>query len=190
MAFDTKAITCLKKSIKSKLRREDQTPSRQKCQKPSNALLRLYEVRFAKHRHPKQQLMHLMHLTFWRNCNTPKELASSLRLCVLTVGLPEIWNILEIQKMKICSEVRNFMGKMNFQSKCAEVSWLLRYSVFSVFTKISWPIFLSKLWKNWAGYNFFGDSPEFGLLHRFQKWSNFWKSIIQQLTYEQYAIWL
>ena len=42
--------------------------------------------------------------------------------------------------------------------------------------------------KNWAGYNFFGDMSEFGLLHRFQKWSNFWKSIIQQLTYEQYAV--
>ena len=96
--------------------------------------------------------------------------------------------ILEIQKMKNCSEVPNFMEKMNFWSKCAEVSWLLRYSVFSVFTKISWPIFLSKLWKNWAGYNFFGDNPGFGLLHRFQKWSNFGKSIIQQLTYEQYAV--
>ena len=106
----------------------------------------------------------------------------------LTVGLPEIWDTLEIQKMKNCSEVPNFMGKMNFWSKCAEVSWLLRYSVFSVFTKISWPIFLSKLWKNWAGYNFFGDNPGFGLLHRFQKWSNFGKSIIQQLTYEQYAV--
>ena len=60
---------------------------------------------------------------------------------LLTVGLPEIWDTLEIQKMKICSEVPNFMGKMNFQSKCAEVSWLLRYSVFSVFTKISWQSF-------------------------------------------------
>ena len=108
----------------------------------------------------------------------------------LTVGLPEIWDTLEIQKIKICSEVPNFTGKMNFRSKCAEVSWLLRYSVFSVFTKISWPIFLSKLWKNWAGCNFFGDIPGFGLLHRFQKWSNFWKSIIQQLTYEQNAVWL
>ena len=68
----------------------------------------------------------------------------------LTVGLPEIWNILEIQKMKICSEVRNFMGKMNFQSKCAEVSWLLR----------------------------------------FQKGSNFWKTLIQQLTYKQNSVWL
>ena len=29
--------------------------------------------------------------------------------------LPEIWNILEIQKMKICSEVSNFMGEMNFR---------------------------------------------------------------------------
>ena len=108
----------------------------------------------------------------------------------LTVGLPEIWNILEIQKMKICSEVRNFMGKMNFQSKCAEVSWLLRYSVFSVFTKISWPICLSKLWKNRAGYNFFEDIPGFGLLHRFQKGSNFWKLLIQQLTYKQNSVWL
>ena len=32
----------------------------------------------------------------------------------LTVGLPEIWNILEIQKMKNGSKVQNFMGKMNF----------------------------------------------------------------------------
>ena len=37
----------------------------------------------------------------------------------LTVAVPEIWDILEIQKMKICSEVPNFMGKMNFRSKCA-----------------------------------------------------------------------
>ena len=37
----------------------------------------------------------------------------------LTVAVPEIWNILEIQKIKICSEVPNFMGKMNFPSKCA-----------------------------------------------------------------------
>ena len=36
----------------------------------------------------------------------------------LTVAVPEIWDILEIQKMKICSEVPNFMGKMNFRSKC------------------------------------------------------------------------
>ena len=108
----------------------------------------------------------------------------------LTVGLPEIWNILEIQKMKICSEVRNFMGKMNFQSKCAEVSWLLRYSVFSVFTKISWPIFLSKLRFNPAGYNFFEDMPGFALLHRFQKGSKFWKSNIEQLTYKQNSVWL
>ena len=94
------------------------------------------------------------------------------RICYirsLTVGLPEIWNILEIQKMKICSEVRNFIGKMNFWSKYAEVSWSLRYSVFSVFPKISWPIFPSKLRNNWAGYNFFGDIPGFGLLYRFQK---------------------
>ena len=108
----------------------------------------------------------------------------------LTVGLPEIWNILEIQKMKICSEVPNFMGKMNFRSKCAEVSWLLRYSVFSVFTKISSPIFLWKLRKNRAGRNFFEDIPGFGLLHRFQKGSNFWKSLIQQLTYKQNSVWL
>ena len=120
--------------------------------------------------------------------NPKKESFTSIVAHKLTVGLPEIWNILEIQKMKICSEVRNFIGKMNFWSKYAEVSWLLRYSVFSVFTKISWPIFPSKLRKNRAGCNFFGDIPGFGLLHRFQKWSNFWKSIIQQLTYEQYAV--
>ena len=38
---------------------------------------------------------------------------------LLTVAVPEIWDILEIQKMKISSEVPNFMGKMNFRSKCA-----------------------------------------------------------------------
>ena len=92
--------------------------------------------------------------------------------------------------MKICSEVQNFMGKMNFWSKCAKVSWLLRYSVFSVFTKISWPIFLSKLRFNQAGYNIFEDMPGFGLLNRFQKGSNFWKSNIQQLTYKQNIVWL
>ena len=37
----------------------------------------------------------------------------------LTVAVPEIRDILEIQKMKIWSEVPNFMGKMNFRSKCA-----------------------------------------------------------------------
>ena len=37
----------------------------------------------------------------------------------LTVAVPEIWDILEIQKKKICSEVPNFMGKMNFRLKCA-----------------------------------------------------------------------
>ena len=121
---------------------------------------------------------------------TSMPIYSFLEQMYLTVGLPEIWNILEIQKMKICSEVPNFMGKMNFRSKCAEVSWLLRYSVFSVFTKISWPIFPSKLRKNRAGCNFFGDIPGFGLLHRFQKGSNFWKSNIQQLTYKQNSVWL
>ena len=34
-----------------------------------------------------------------------------MRLFSLTVGLPEIWNILEIQKMEICSEVPNLWGK-------------------------------------------------------------------------------
>ena len=90
----------------------------------------------------------------------------------------------------ICGWEPNFMGNMNFRSKCAKVSWLLRYSVFSVFTKISWPICLSKLWKNQAGYNFFEDIPGFGLLHRFQKGSNFWKLLIQQLTYKQNSVWL
>ena len=33
----------------------------------------------------------------------------------LTVAVPEIWDTLEIKKMKICSEVPNFMGKMNFR---------------------------------------------------------------------------
>ena len=32
---------------------------------------------------------------------------------ILTVGLPEIWNILEIRKMKNCSKVQFLMGKMN-----------------------------------------------------------------------------
>ena len=70
------------------------------------------------------------------------------------------------------------------------ISRVLRYSVFSVFTKLSWPIFLSKLWFNRAGYNIFEDMPGFGLLHRFQKGSNFWKSNIQQLTYKQNSVWL
>ena len=68
----------------------------------------------------------------------------------LTVVLREIWNISEIEKMKNCSKVQFYMGKMNFWSKCAYVSWLLRYSVFSILTKISWRIFLPKLQKNWV----------------------------------------
>ena len=39
-------------------------------------------------------------------------------------------------------------------------------------------------------YDFFEDMPGFGLLHRFQKGSNFWKSNIQQLTYKQNSVWL
>ena len=107
---------------------------------------------------------------------------------ILTVVLWEKWNISEIEKMKNCSKVQFYMGKMNFWSKCAYVSWLLRYSVFSILTKISWRIFLPKLQKNWAWLNISESTCGFAFIRRFQKWYNFWKSIIQQLTYEQFAV--
>ena len=108
--------------------------------------------------------------------------------CTLTVVLREIWNISEIEKMKNCSKVPFYMGKMNFWSKCAYVSWLLRYSVFSILTKISWRIFLPKLQKNWAWLNISESTCGFAFIRRFQKWYKFWKLIIQQLTYEQFAV--
>ena len=107
---------------------------------------------------------------------------------ILTVVLREIWNISEIEKMKNCSKVQFYMGKMNFWSKCAYVSWLLRYSVFSILTKISWWIFLPKLQKNWAWLNISESTCGFAFIRRFQKWYNFWKLIIQQLTYKQFAV--
>ena len=108
----------------------------------------------------------------------------------LTVGIGQGRYILEIEKTKICSNVQFFMGNIMTWSKFANVSWLLRYSVFSILTKISWPIFLLRLWKNWAWLNISETICGFGFIHRFQKWSNFWKSVIQQLTYQQNAVWL
>ena len=109
-------------------------------------------------------------------------------LAYLTVVLREIWNISEIEKMKNCSKIQFYMGKMNFWSKCAYVSWLLRYSVFSILTKISWQTFLPKLQKNWAWLNISESTCGFAFIRRFQKWYKFWKLIIQQLTYEQFAV--
>ena len=112
------------------------------------------------------------------------------RKSLLTVVLWEKWNILEIEKMKNCSKVQFYMGKINFRSKCVYVSWLLRYSAFSILTKISWLIFLPRLHKNWAWLNISETICGFGLIHTFQKWFNFWKSVIQQLTYKQNTVWL
>ena len=108
--------------------------------------------------------------------------------CWLTVGIGQGRYISEIEKTKICSNVQFFMGNIMTWSKFANVSWLLRYSVFSILTKISWPIFLLRLWKNWAWINISETICGFGFIHRFQKWSNFWKLPIQQLTYEQKPI--
>ena len=106
----------------------------------------------------------------------------------LTVGIGQGRYISEIEKTKICSNVQFFIGNIMTRSKIAKVSWLLRYTVFSILTKISWLIFLPKLWKNWAWINISESICGFGLNHRIQKWSNFWKSPIQQLTYEQKPI--
>ena len=54
------------------------------------------------------------------NETNPKSLSFEIQDGInLTVAVPEIGHILEIQKMKICSEVPNFMGRMNFWLNCA-----------------------------------------------------------------------
>ena len=138
----------------------------------------------------KLQLRFTYHMILDQNEFTKKNFPKNwlAQPAYLTVVLREIWNISEIEKMKNCSKVQFYMGKMNFWSKCAYVSWLLRYSVFSILTKISWRIFLPKLQKNWAWLNISESTCGFAFIRRFQKWYNFWKSIIQQLTYKQFAV--
>ena len=97
------------------------------------------------------------------------------------------WYILEIQKMKNCSNVLFSMGNIMRRSKFAYLSWLLRYSAFSVLTKISWLIFHPRCHISWAWLSIFETMCGFGLLHRFKKVYYFWKLTIQQLTYDQNA---
>ena len=76
------------------------------------------------------------------------------------------------------------------RSKFAYLSWLLRYSAFSILTEISWLIFHPRCLISWRWLSIFETICGFGFIHRFQKWYYFWKLTIQQLTNRQNAIWL
>ena len=76
------------------------------------------------------------------------------------------------------------------RSKFAYLSWLLRYSAFSILTEISWLIFHPRCLISWTWLSIFETICGFGFIHRFQKWYYFWKLTIQQLTNRQNAIWL
>ena len=79
-----------------------------------------------------------------------------------------------------------FMGGNEFPVEMYISQLITKILSFFNFKKISWPIFLSKLQKNWGWHNIFETTYTYVNL---ANWSKFWKSTIQQLTYEQYAVY-